>query len=271
MLTIDFSRLDLRPGMTVLDAGCGQGRHSLELLRKGCRALAVDLNPADLRYTRYLLTAMTHASPMADALPKGNAAGHPSPVGEAEDAGDARGAAQENTPPAGAGGSHAVLQANALHLPFSGAAFDRVLCSEVLEHVGNPVQAAAELARVLKPAGLLAVSVPTPVTEWMYRLSSDDYFNTPGGHVRIFTLPRLRALLDGQGLMVSDVHFEHSFHSLYWWVRCVFGLHAEGHPAIRHCKKVLTHTLFSPPLARAERWGNWLLPKSMVVYARKAE
>lgn len=241
MLTIDFSRLSLRPGMTVLDAGCGQGRHSLELLRNGCRALAVDLNPADLRYTRYLLTALAHGL--------SNAA---------------------DTTSAGGGGSHAVLQANALRLPFSGAAFDRVLCSEVLEHVGNPAQAAGELARVLKPAGLLAVSVPTPVTEWMYRLSSDDYFNTPGGHVRIFTLPRLRALLDRQGLVVNDVHFEHSFHSLYWWVRCVFGLHSEGHPAIRHFRKVLTHTLFSPPLARAEQWGNWLLPKSMVVYARKA-
>jgi len=55
MLTIDCDRLALQAGMRVLDAGCGQGRHSLELLRRGCRPCAVDLNAADLRYTRYLL------------------------------------------------------------------------------------------------------------------------------------------------------------------------------------------------------------------------
>ena len=55
MLTVDFERLALRPGMTVLDEGCGQGRHSLELLRRGCHALALDLNLAELKYTRFLL------------------------------------------------------------------------------------------------------------------------------------------------------------------------------------------------------------------------
>jgi SAM-dependent methyltransferase len=230
MLTVDCDRLALRPGMTVLDAGCGQGRHSVELLRRGCRILALDLERADLRYTRYLLADQSRR--------------------------------RAGAPP------HAVLVGDAGRLPFADAAFDRVLCSEVLEHVPAPVRAAGELARVLKPDGLLAVSVPTPVTEWLYRCSSDDYFNSPGGHVRIFTVGRLRALLAAQGLEVVDLHFEHALHSLYWWARCVFGLHAEGHPVIRHGRKVLTHVLFSPALQRAERWGNWLLPKSMVVYAR---
>ena len=44
--------------MTVLDAGCGQGRHSLELLRRGCHALALDLNLAELKYTRFLLDSL---------------------------------------------------------------------------------------------------------------------------------------------------------------------------------------------------------------------
>jgi len=162
-----------------------------------------------------------------------------------------------------------VLRADAERLPFADASFDRVLCSEVLEHVPAPERAAAELARVLKPAGLLAVSVPTPATEWLFRFGSDDYFNSPGGHVRIFTFPRLRRLLAGQGLEVVDLHFEHALHSFYWWVRCVFGLHAEGHFAIRHFKKVLTHALFSPQLQQAEHALNWVLPKSMVVYARR--
>ncbi|MEE8436082.1 MAG: methyltransferase domain-containing protein, partial [bacterium] len=248
MLTVDFERLALRPGMTVLDAGCGQGRHSLELLRRGCHALALDLNLEDLKYTRFLLSSILRGE--AASGPEGGEASNRQGVSDALDATDLP--AAPLPPP------YLVLRGNAQSLPFRAASFDRVLCSEVLEHVDDPRRAAAELARVLKPGGMLAASVPTPATEWLYRFSSDDYFNTPGGHVRIFSMGRLRKLLAGQGLEVIDLHFEHAFHSIYWWVRCVFGLHAENHPAIRHCKKILTHVMFSPALVRAERWSNWV-------------
>lgn len=239
MLTIDPARLALGPGMAVLDAGCGQGRHSLEVLRRGARPCALDVNPADLRHTRYLLSDM------------------------ARERHRARGGDPAAWPPL----PFVVLEGDLERLPFPDACFDRVLCSEVLEHVPSPERAAAELVRVLKPRGLLAVSVPTPTTEWVYRYASDDYFNTPGGHVRIFTVGRLRRLLAAQGLQVVDLHFEHSFHSVYWWVRCVFGLHAGQHPAIRHFRRVLTHAMFSPALTRAERAFNWVWPKAMVAYA----
>jgi len=268
MLTVDFERLALRPGMTVLDAGCGQGRHSLELHRRGCHALALDLNLEDLKYTRFLLSSI-----LREAASPGPAGGESSNRMDVTDATDATGATDvtntldtESPPPPP---PYLVLRGNAQYLPFRAASFDRVLCSEVLEHVDDPRRAAAEMARVLKPGGMLAASVPTPATEWLYRFSSDDYFNTPGGHVRIFSMGRLRKLLSGQGLEVIDLHFEHGFHSIYWWVRCVFGLHAENHPAIRHCKKILTHVMFSPALSKAERCANWVFPKSMVLYARR--
>ncbi|MEI8335804.1 MAG: class I SAM-dependent methyltransferase [Actinomycetes bacterium] len=44
---IDFiiEILGLRPGMRVLDVGCGPGRHSLELSRRGYEVTGVDLSP----------------------------------------------------------------------------------------------------------------------------------------------------------------------------------------------------------------------------------
>ncbi len=44
---IDFlvGALGLEPGMRVLDAGCGPGRHSFELGRRGIRVLGVDASP----------------------------------------------------------------------------------------------------------------------------------------------------------------------------------------------------------------------------------
>jgi SAM-dependent methyltransferase len=44
---VDFvvDALALEPGMRVLDAGCGPGRHSLELARRGLSVVGVDLSP----------------------------------------------------------------------------------------------------------------------------------------------------------------------------------------------------------------------------------
>lgn len=47
---------------------------------------------------------------------------------------------------------------DAQHLPFEDASFDVVTCLEAIEFFPRPVEAVAELARVLKPGGLLMVS-----------------------------------------------------------------------------------------------------------------
>ena len=264
MLTIDFARLGLAPGMLLLDAGCGQGRHSLEALRRGCHLIALDLALDDLRHARFLLRSLAVPAPVP-----------PSPALTSSGTAFARLLDDADAPPppppaaAPALPPYLALRADTLALPFADATFERVLCSEVLEHVADPAAAMAELARVVKPGGLFAVSVPTPFTEWAFRFGSDDYFNTPGGHVRIFTARDVMDLLEDHGLSVCDVHFEHAFHSLYWWVRCVFGLHDERHPAIVHFRRLLTHVMFSHALTRAERACDWLFPKSMVIYGVK--
>jgi SAM-dependent methyltransferase len=50
--------------------------------------------------------------------------------------------------------------ADAVALPFRDAAFDGVLCNQVLEHVPEPARLFAEAARVLRPGGLLVLSTP---------------------------------------------------------------------------------------------------------------
>ena len=50
---------------------------------------------------------------------------------------------------------------DAQRLSFVDQSFDKVLLSEVIEHVPEPERAVAEAARVLRPGGLLAVSTPS--------------------------------------------------------------------------------------------------------------
>jgi SAM-dependent methyltransferase len=45
-------------------------------------------------------------------------------------------------------------------LPFAKASFDKVLLSEVLEHIPDDSRALAEIHRILKPGGILSISVP---------------------------------------------------------------------------------------------------------------
>lgn len=52
------------------------------------------------------------------------------------------------------------ILADAEELPFEGGSFDCVLCSEVLEHVKNPLRVIQEIERVLAPDGILILTVP---------------------------------------------------------------------------------------------------------------
>jgi SAM-dependent methyltransferase len=56
----------------------------------------------------------------------------------------------------------------------------------VLEHIPDDVAAMRELARVLRPGGTMAVTVPRCGPEAINWALSDEYHDTPGGHVRIY-------------------------------------------------------------------------------------
>lgn len=55
---------------------------------------------------------------------------------------------------------HVDVASTAVALPFCNSCFDSVLCTEVLEHVAEPMQALQEIARVIKPGGMLLLTVP---------------------------------------------------------------------------------------------------------------
>lgn len=80
-------------------------------------------------------------------------AAHVTGVDVAQDAVDrARAAAQD--------GAVDFVVADIHALPFEGASFDMVTCFEVIEHVERQDEAVAELRRVLRPGGVLAISSP---------------------------------------------------------------------------------------------------------------
>ena len=195
MLTVDFDRLGLRPGERVLDMGCGAGRHAFEMYRRGADVIAFDQDADELSGVRDLFVAM-------------------------EEAGEV---------PAGAEAD--VKEGDALSLPFADGEFDRIVAAEVLEHIPADIQAIQELARVLRPGGTMAVSVPRWFPELVCWKLSDDYHNTPGGHIRIYSDKELVGKVVNAGLEFEGKDHAHGLHTPYWWIKCAVGVKNDDHPA----------------------------------------
>jgi SAM-dependent methyltransferase len=166
------------------------------------------------------------------------------------------------------------VNADALRLPFPDATFDRVIASEVMEHIGDDRAAARELARVLRPGGSIAVTVPASLPERLCWRLSDEYHApfVEGGHVRIYTADGLRAVLRDAGFRPTDAHRAHALHSPYWWLKCAVGVRNDDHRAVKAYRKLLEWDIVSAP--RTTRWTeqllNPVLGKSLVVYATRA-
>ena len=90
-----------------------------------------------------------------------------------------------------------VRQASVTALPFEDSSFDGVVLGEVLEHVEEDGRALQEVARVLKPRGVLAASVPANPALFG---RSDEW----AGHVRRYTRPALLEACSDAGLSVKS-------------------------------------------------------------------
>jgi ubiquinone/menaquinone biosynthesis C-methylase UbiE len=91
-----------------------------------------------------------------------------------------------------------LVQADALRLPFAAATFDGVLCSETIEHIPRDECVAGEIARVLRPRGMLIVTAPNlwNASRLLEMVKQRDFrVRMMQGHLREYTPSRLRNLL----------------------------------------------------------------------------
>ncbi len=237
MLTVDFDRLGLRPGERVLDMGCGAGRHAFEMYRRGADVIALDQDADELAGVGELFAAMREAGEVPD------------------------------------GAQADIKEGDALSLPFAEAEFDRIVAAEILEHIPDDIAALGELVRVLRPGGTIALTVPRWLPEMICWKLSEEYHNTPGGHIRIYTDAELIAKTTAAGLIHTDTHYAHGLHSPYWWLKCAVGVHRHDHRLVEAYHRLLVWDIMKRPRTTrvAERLLNPVVGKSMVLYFAKPD
>ena len=235
MLTVDFKRLRIRPGYRILDIGCGSGRHTCAAYRfKDVFAIGADLDLIQLGEAKKRLKFHDRWG--------------------------------EN-----GGGRWGLTIADVTDLPFEDDFFDLVICAEVLEHIADDRSAAGEITRVLKPGHTLAVSVPRFGPERICWGLSKAYANSDNGHIRIYRKDVLLDLLESFGVRRWAIHYAHSLHTPYWWLKCLLGPERTDAAAVNLYHRFLTWDIMKQPRLTAwlDRLLNPILGKSLVVYLRK--
>jgi SAM-dependent methyltransferase len=235
MLTANYDKLGLRRGDAMLDLGCGFGRHAFEAAKRGAHVVALDAGADEVTGVVATFTAMS----VAHEVPPETSLG--------------------------------VVQGDARSLPFASGTFNRIICSEVLEHIHEDEAVIAELARVLMRGGTMAVTVPRFGPELLNWALSDEYHSVPGGHIRIYRRRILEDRLKKAGLQVTGHHYAHALHSPFWWLKCLVGTTNDKNWFVVQYHRFLVWDIMKKPrlTTTLEKLLSPLMGKSLVVYVTK--
>jgi ubiquinone/menaquinone biosynthesis C-methylase UbiE len=234
MQTVDFKYFKLEKGDKVLDLGCGEGRHVISAyVEEDVDAIGVDLCLDDLKTTYEKFKPFEEKHNVNKQFK--------------------------------------LMSANALQLPFADNTFDKIICSEVLEHIQDYEGVLKEIERILKPGGLFCASVPRFWPEWVCWHYSDEYHDVEGGHVRIFLEKQLRRKIESQGFRFYHKHWAHALHTPYWWMQCMDWKNKENNRYVKAYHKLLVWDILEKPwlTQTTEKALNPVIGKSVVMYFEK--
>ena len=233
MLTFNFKKYTLNRNGSMLDVGCGEGRHIFGVMQEYpmMKCVGLDMDDDSLKKAEKGYSYFESISEVGAEFIKGSA----------------------------------------YSLPFPDNTFDLIVCSEVLEHLHEYNDAVIEINRVLKPGGKFFASVPAFWPEKICWYLSKEYQNQPGGHLRIFDQKKLIHEIESRGFLFLSSEKFHSIHSPYWWLRCFFWKSQEKNLLVKVYKKILERHILKKPriIDNIDKLMNPIMGKSFSMYFKK--
>lgn len=153
-------------------------------------------------------------------------------------------------------------------LPLGDGIATRINCSEVLEHVRDPIQLLAELVRVGAPGSLYLLSVPDPSSEEAYKGIADPSYWQEPNHVRIFGREQFADAVTGAGLEIISRYYFGFYHSV-WWMLNWSPIQEGKQPMLDAWSRTWSKVLDHHDGLRIQQALDRVMPKSQVILARK--
>jgi len=145
------------------------------------------------------------------------------------------------------------FECDVLDIPAPDGSFDAILCTEVLEHVPEPIRAVHELARLLRPGGTLLLTAP------LLSIPHQEPYHFYGGYTEHW----YRRFLDEAGCDVVEIAPNQGFFSLYsdftqWFMALVHPRRTRTQPVGRRAALLVLWLASCVMVRIAGPLGRWL-------------
>jgi SAM-dependent methyltransferase len=155
-------------------------------------------------------------------------------------------------------------------LPLADEVATRIVLSEVLEHVDDPVKILREAVRVGRAGSLYLITVPDPVAEGLQKaLAPPLYFEKPN-HVRIIGREEFARMVADAGLKIIHKGADGFYSALWWQFFWTAGVPlGTSHPLLEAWSETWRAMLETPDGLKVKKVLDAFMPMCQGIVARK--